>query len=127
MKKFDITLNAIHEASKLPIFITEFDLSYDNSPQKPYPGSKIDPPEPFRSEVGEFPNWFEYQAYAYKHFYEVISKKDFVAGLTLWGFSDKDWPDWERPGVGFFDGNFNPKPVLLEMKSILSSSKGGNL
>ncbi len=107
-----ITIEAIQKAANLPIYITEFDLSYDNNPQKPYPGSKIDPTLPFKSLLGDFPNWFEYQAFAYKHFYNQLTIKGFVEGLTFWGFTDKDWPDWERPGVGFFDKNFQPKLTL---------------
>lgn len=123
-EEIDITLDAIHKASNLPICITEFDLSYDNNPKNPYPGSKIDPVLSFKSQIGKFPNWFEYQAYAYKHFYEVLVKKKFVKGLTFWGFADKDWPDWERPGIGFFDENINSKPVYNVMKAILESNNG---
>ena|SRR5258708_5100713 len=74
---------------------------------------------PFKSSAGDFHNWFEYQAYAYKHFYDVLEQKGCVEGLTFWGFTDKDWPNWERPGVGFFDQSFKPKPVHKVFETVL--------
>ena len=61
------------------------------------------------------------QAYAYRHFYEFCLSESYIKGLIFWGFADKDWPNCERPGVGFFDQHFNPKPVFSKMKSIFGT------
>lgn len=112
-----LALDEIHEASQLPVHVTEFDLSYDNGRTKPYPGSQIDPNLPFVSDAGDFPSWFAYQDYAYKHFKEICEQKRYVSDLVFWGFYDKDYTvALERPGIGFFDANFNPKPNLASLK-----------
>ncbi len=114
----NLALDEIHSSTKLPIYVTEFDISYDNSPLDPYDGSKIDPKLPFTDVNGEqFKSWYLYQAYAYKHFYEVCQVKNFVQGLIFWGFYDGDTLKNERPGTGFFDSEFAPKPVYEEMKT----------
>jgi GH35 family endo-1,4-beta-xylanase len=118
-EEINITLEKIHQVANLPICITEFDLSFDNASQDPN-GSKIDPTQPFKSKDKDFANWFEYQAFAYKHFYEILSQKDYVNGLTFWGFYDGDRLPAERPGTGFFDQNFNPKPVFEILGSLNS-------
>lgn len=115
------TLDDIHQQIGLPVHITEFDLSYDNNPQKPYPGSKIDPSLPFSSGGVNYGNWFDYQAYAYKHFYEICKEKEYVESLVFWGFRDDSKISWERPGTGFFNEDFTPKPVYEEIKTIFGS------
>jgi len=118
---FDTTIEDVYNSTGLPIYITEFDISYNNAPVNPYPGSVIDPNNPFEANGVTYANWFDYQAYAYKHFYELCKKKEFIKRLYFWGFSDKDWYKWERPSVGFFDENFKPKPVFNEMQEILNA------
>ncbi len=107
----DLALDEIHMAADCPIHITEFDLSYDNAPVKPYDGSKIDPSVPFVSQGVRYENWFEYQAYAYKHFYDLCLAKGYVEDLVFWGFRDDSQITWERPGTGFFNEDFSSKPV----------------
>ncbi len=119
-ENFNTTLDDVYNSISIPIYITEFDISYDNAPVKSYPGSKIDPQLPFVVNQIPYKNWFEYQAFAYKHFYELCKSKDYIKGLYFWGFTDKDWLQCERPSVGFFDENFIDKPVLKEMQDILN-------
>jgi GH35 family endo-1,4-beta-xylanase len=116
------TLDEIYNLTKLPIYITEFDLSYDNSCGKPYLGSKVDPSRSFSDDGKVFNNWFEYQAFSYKRFCNLCSKKDYVENLTFWGFYDED-ESWERKGTGFFDKTFKPKPVFDVMQKILGNLK----
>lgn len=102
------TLSQIHRDVKLPIHITEFDLSYDNSI---HGGNKIDPQKAFIDRRGvKYNNWFDYQAYAYSHFFDICNKTSYIEGFTFWGFCDEDVA-WERPGIGIFDKDFNPKPA----------------
>ena len=116
---FDTTIEDVYNSTGLPIYVTEFDISFNNAPVSPYPGSVIDPNNSFVVNRVRYANWFHYQAYAYKHFYELCKKKRFIEGLYFWGFTDKDWYKWERPGVGFFDESFNSKHVFNEMQEIL--------
>jgi GH35 family endo-1,4-beta-xylanase len=118
-EEIKITLDRIHSITNLPIYITEFDLSYDNAPQNPA-GVKIDPNRTFSSAAGEFSNWFEYQAYAYKHFYDLLVSTEYVEGLTFWGYFDGDRLPLERPGTGFFDVNLKPKPNLKLIEHFLN-------
>lgn len=115
-------LTQFYQVSGLPLYITEFDLSYNNAPNQPYPGSDLDPERPFNDESQEFANWWQYQAYAYKHFLEICLTKDYVAGVTFWGFYDDPAITWERPGTGFIDQNFQPKPNLLAIQQLLNSN-----
>jgi len=117
-------LEYVHSKTNLPIFITEFDLSYDNSPGNPHEGASIDPHKEFITILGEkFENWYEYQAYAYSHFYELCNSTRYVESLVFWGFLDRDTLGNERPGVGFFDENNVPKPVYHAMKHLFAELK----
>lgn len=119
------TLHEIHEAGKLPIYITEFEISYRNCKEgRHFPGCEMDPTQPFTDQNGKkFANWFEYQAYAYKHFYDLVAKEKYIKGLIYWGFYDKDFDTnpHERPGVGFFNDHFQPKPVYNAMLDIFNT------
>lgn len=112
------TLDDVRQQTNLPIHITEFDLSYDNNPQNPYPGSKIAPSLPFSAGGLSYNNWFEYQAFAYQHFYEICKEKGYIESLVFWGLRDDSKITWERPGTGFFNEDFTPKPVYEGMKDI---------
>lgn len=110
------TLNFFYDNTKLPIYITEFDLSYDNTL---HGGQKIDPMQPFTTRDGKlFSNWFEYQAFAYRHFFDLCKDSDLVKGFTFWGFCDENVA-WERPGIGLFDQKFNPKPAFRSLQDVL--------
>lgn len=110
------TLDLIHDKTHLPIYITEFDISYDDTI---HGGSKIDPQKQFINREGnKFKNWFDYQAYAYKHFFDLCKQTGFVEGFTFWEFVDEDVA-WERPGTGLFDNNFKPKPAYEFVKNDL--------
>lgn len=113
----------VHTHTSLPVHITEFDLSYENSPQEPYEGSAITPNKEFTDIQGRiFADWYAYQAYAYKHFYELCKSMGFVESLTFWNFLDSDTLPNERPGAGFFDEENNPKPAYKAMEQVLQSS-----
>lgn len=113
-------LEYVHSKTQLPIFITEFDVSYANSIENQYEGSSINPNSKFTTIFGQtFGNWYEYQAYAYKHFYELCKSTGFVEYLIFWGLLDSDTLPNERPGTGFFDEKNTPKPVYHAMKQIL--------
>lgn len=124
-EEIHVTLDEVHTVAGCPIHITEFDLSYNNGPSKEYPGSKIDPNQQFVSDGVEYTSWFDYQAYAYKHFCEVCIAKEYVDDLVFWGFRDDSKVGWERPGTGFFNEDFSPKPVFQTMKQFLSNQNGG--
>lgn len=110
------TLSQINSETGIPIYITEFDLSYDNSI---HGGPKIDPSRTFVTREGtEYINWFDYQAFAYKHFFDLCKNTNFVGGFTFWGFCDEEVA-WERPGIGLFDGAFEPKPAFKILETIL--------
>ncbi len=116
-------LDEVYSETGLPIYVTEFDLSYTNNPLNPYTGSEIDPHNAFTDLNGKrYNSWFDYQAYAYKHFYEICASKSFVTSLTFWDFYEKDTLPNERPGAGFFDKAGNEKPVYKNMKTILKSN-----
>lgn len=116
-------LDEIYQATKLPIYITEFDISYDNNPPKPYDGVSIDPNQPFEDAKGnKFDNWYIYQSYAYEHFYELCKSKGYVDYLVYWQLSDVDILENERPGTGFFDKEFRPKSVYEKMKNIFQEA-----
>lgn len=117
-----LALDEIHDAAGCPLHITEFDLSYDNAPTNPYPGSKIDPSPPFVSGNKKYANWFEYQAAAYRYFYDLCLSKGYVEDLVFWGFRDDSQVHWERPGTGFFNEDFSPKPVVESMRAVLGQS-----
>lgn len=121
-----LTLDEIHDAAGCPLHITEFDLSYDNGPVKEYPGSKIDPRQPFVSQEIKYENWFEYQAFAYKHFYDICLAKGYINDLVFWGFHDDSKITWERPGTGFFNEDFSPKPVFQAMAPVLRRDRKRN-
>ena len=110
------TLSQIHEETGLPIYITEFDLSFDNSIHS---GRKIDPNEPFVTRGGtKYNNWFDYQAFAYKRFFDICNSTDYVHGFTFWGFCDEKVA-WERPGIGLFNEGFKPKPAFEVLRHVL--------
>ena len=121
--EINLALDEIHAAAKCPIHITEFDLSYNNDPVKNHPGSRIETNQSFFCQGVEYDNWFDYQAYAYKHFYNVCSTKNYVENLVFWGFRDDSKITWERPGTGFFNEDFSPKPVFRVMEPVLTKSK----
>lgn len=106
------TTNTLNTGTGLPVNITEFDLSYDDTL---YEGQKIDPLNEFTDRNGKtFKNWFEYQGYAYKHFYDLCNNSGLVNNFTYWGFVDEEVP-WERPGIGIFDYDFNNKNALKSL------------
>lgn len=112
------TLDEVQQAAGNHIMITEFDLSYDNSPNKGYQGSSIEPSLIFEADGNKYINWFEYQAAAYKHFYEICLTKGYVEDLVFWGFCDDKRISQERPGTGLFDDDFLAKPVYKAMENI---------
>lgn len=100
------TLTEIKEKTKLQVNVTEFDISYDNTI---HGGEKIDPIVPFITRNSQkFNNWFEYQKYAYQHFYDLCKTSDLVEELTFWGFVDENVA-WERPGIGLYDEKMEEK------------------
>lgn len=110
------TIDLIHTKTKLPIYISEFDISYDDTI---HGGSKINPQNPFVNREGKkYKSWFDYQAYAYKHFFNLCKQTGFVDGFTFWGFIDED-DNWERPGIGLFDKNYKPKLAYESIKEKL--------
>jgi len=110
------TIVQVHRETGLPIHITEFDLSFDNSI---YGGPKIDPSAPFVTRNGtRYGNWFDYQAFAYKHFFDICNSLNCVCGLTFWGFCDEE-VGWERPGIGLFDESLRPKPAFEALRRVL--------
>ena len=110
------TLEYIHTKTGLPLHITEFDISYDNSI---HGGGKIDPQRPFIThDSKEYENWFAYQTFAYTHFAELCDGIDYVQELTFWGCVDED-VEWERSGIGLFDNNMKPKPAFKALSHLL--------
>ncbi len=107
-----VIINALNELATtgLRIHITEFDLSYANMD-----GSvDIDPDQPFEG----FSSWWEYQAWAYRHAYELFASHPSVDMVSSWGMWDGSiW----RAGAGIFDENFNKKPVYYSLEPILRS------
>ena len=95
----------------LPIFVTEFDVSYD------YRNVNINPDESFK----DYDTWWDYQAYAYKHAIELFSSYPAVKAIFLWGFYDgQTW----REGAGLFrDQTFEPKPVYYALEPIFKEAK----
>lgn len=117
-------LEEIYSSLKLPIYITEFDLSFDNRPKSPYPGSSINPKVVFEDTEGKkFASWYEYQKYAYRHFYDLCKSKKFVECLVFWRLSDGDVSREGRPEGGFFTEDFQLKRVYEGMKDIFRKKK----
>jgi len=109
-------LDEINDETELPIYITEFSLSFDNSI---YGGLKIDPNVPFVTRKGiKYSNWFDYQGFAYRYFFNLCKKTGYVGGFTFWGFCDEKVA-WERPGIGLFDEAFKPKPAFKVLEGVL--------
>lgn len=116
-KDIENTLQLFDDEISLPLYITEFDISYDDSL---HGGSKIDPQKPFTSREGiKYENWYHYQAFAYKHFFDTCKRAGFVKGFTFWELCDED-VKWERPGIGLFNEKFTPKPAYKLLKDDLS-------
>lgn len=86
----------------IPVHITEFDL---------------DPPEDPELPFDDYDSWWSYQAYAYRHFFEIVNARQDVEGLFMWGFYDG--AHW-KPGAGLFDVNFDPKPVYHTLEPLLT-------
>ena len=108
----DATINnALNELDVLglPIYVTEFDLDI----------SRINPNAVFVADGITYDTWWDYQAYAYPHYYQLVMSHPSVASIASWGFYDGYiW----RAGAGLFDTSFNPKPVYYTLQPILSQT-----
>jgi GH35 family endo-1,4-beta-xylanase len=93
-------LTEIREAVELPIYITEFDLSWNNNVHSDNPHTKIDPTKPIEIDGISYPTWFDYQAFAYSKFIDICKNLGFIDHLYFWSFNDRD--SWERPDTGLF-------------------------
>lgn len=105
-------LYEIHTAADIPIHITEFDLSWNNSPQNGNQDTKIDPNLPITVDGVTYETWFQYQAYAYKRFAMICEETGFVEAFYYWAFNEQE--EWERPDCGMFDAEFNPREEMKE-------------
>jgi len=97
----------------LPIYITEFDISYyyilDSNPS-------FNPDDQFEN----YDSWWDYQADAYMEAFEVFSEYPLVKMIHLWDIYDGiSW----LPGTGLFDEDFNPKPVYYRLENFLRDAK----
>lgn len=111
----------IHEKTGAALHITEFDLSWNNSPLADNPELRIDPVKPFEIDGIRYTDWYQYQAFAYRHFAEVCREIHVVEAFYYWAFNEHD--AWERPDCGLFDEQFNPWP---EMKDWCEEIRGAS-
>jgi endo-1,4-beta-xylanase len=89
----------------LPVYITEFDMGVATPKEKK---PLVAPEKPFEG----FDTCWDYQGWAYRHFYELASRHPAVKGVFSWGFYDGQI---FRPGGGLFDEDFEPKPAYHEL------------
>jgi len=111
----DVLRQSLEDYSQfgLPIYITEFDISYyyilDSNPS-------FNPDDQFEN----YDSWWDYQADAYMEAFEVFSEYPLVKMIHLWDIYDGiSW----LPGTGLFDEDFNPKPVYYRLENFLRDAK----
>ena len=111
----------LHEALQaysglgLPIHFTEFDVSYGFAFLE---DPTFDPGDPFAG----YDSWWDYQAWAYDHAFDLLSSYPRVRMIHLWAFWDGYL--WHvTPGAGLFDEAFMPKPVHQAVAGLLRGAK----
>jgi GH35 family endo-1,4-beta-xylanase len=96
----------------LPIHITELDLGFEAI-------ESLDPNDFFEANGIFYSSWWEYQAYSYRHLYELYAAYG-VDRIVNWKLYDGiSW----REGTGLFDEEFNEKPIYHEIVDILKANK----
>ena len=123
-----INILDLYESTGLPIFITELDVSYDwtrafaNPEDSEYP---FNPETEFEGDGMKYENYWEYQAYAYKHAIELFSSHKSVVAIYLWDIVES--PESWRTGTGIYFNDGKPKPAYYSIKPLLDDAKGRKL
>ncbi|MBI2356534.1 endo-1,4-beta-xylanase [Candidatus Dojkabacteria bacterium] len=114
-------LDGIHTRTRLPMMITEFDMSPKNGN---YEGGSIDPNKPVTCDGITYSTWFDYQSYAYNHMRELCGSKDYIEEFYYWGIIDDPTITWERENTGLFDENIEPKKNMIRLLLSLEKREG---
>ncbi len=103
----------ILETLELPIYITEFDVSYDWTSE--YLDGIFDPEAVFVTDDGtSYDNYWEYQAWAQRAGIEYYLSKPSVVGIYMWGVVDS--PQSWREGINIYDYDMSVSPPVLYKK-----------
>lgn len=95
------SLSEVKNKLHLPIYITEFDV---NS------GEVTD--QEVECDGVVYPNWYDYQKYAYKHFPKLLEKSGIIDEFYYWALLDEPDLPGEKDDVGLFTNDFKSKGYL---------------